>query len=286
MASWNSFPLEVTYQVLGWLAFLSWAICGYPQIILNFHRKSVVGLNLDYEILNMVKLWSYLIYNVSLFFSSDIQNQYFDKYGYGQMIPVAANDVAFSTHAVIMNSVILSQIAMYECGTQKFSKFAITIVALVLLSAAVCFFIALPTHSWLWLISIFNTIQVCLTIIKYFPQALMNFMRKSTDGFSIGSILLDFSGGIFNYSQMVVQSIDQGSWMNFYGNIGKVMISLVTIFYDSILMFQHYVLYPHNKGLITSKIYEEIKQPLNSATQIDEHIKDSVKSFDLPSAEV
>ncbi|XP_019427034.1 PREDICTED: cystinosin homolog isoform X2 [Lupinus angustifolius] len=256
MASWNSFPLEVTYQVLGWLAFLSWAICGYPQIILNFHRKSVVGLNLDYEILNMVKLWSYLIYNVSLFFSSDIQNQYFDKYGYGQ------------------------------CGTQKFSKFAITIVALVLLSAAVCFFIALPTHSWLWLISIFNTIQVCLTIIKYFPQALMNFMRKSTDGFSIGSILLDFSGGIFNYSQMVVQSIDQGSWMNFYGNIGKVMISLVTIFYDSILMFQHYVLYPHNKGLITSKIYEEIKQPLNSATQIDEHIKDSVKSFDLPSAEV
>ncbi|CAL0299154.1 unnamed protein product [Lupinus luteus] len=252
MASWNSFPLEVTYQVLGWLAFLSWAICGYPQIILNFHRKSVVGLNLDYEILNMVKLWSYLIYNVSLFFSSDIQKQYFDKYGYGQMIPVAANDVAFSTHAVILNLIILSQIAIYECGTQKFSKFAITIVAVVLFSAA----------------------------------ALMNFMRKSTDGFSIGSILLDFSGGIFNFSQMVVQSIDQGSWMNFCGNIGKVMISLVTIFYDSILMFQHYVLYPDNKGVITSKIYEEIKQPLNSATQIDEQINGSVKSSDLSSAEV
>lgn len=44
----------------------------------------------------------------------------------------------------------------------------------------------------------------------YEMQALMNFMRKSTDGFSIGSILLDFSGGVFNYSQMVVQSIDQG----------------------------------------------------------------------------
>jgi cystinosin len=40
----------------------------------------------------------------------------------------------------------------------------------------------------------------------------MNFLRKSTDGFSIGTILLDFSGGIFNYSQMVVQSIDQGLW--------------------------------------------------------------------------
>lgn len=85
----------------------------------------------------------------------------------------------------------------------------------------------------------------------------MNFLRKSTDGFSIGNILLDFSGGIANYGQMVVQSIDQGlssphlccwyflsfdyiflhslilnpifpdSWVNFYGNIGKVLLSLV-----------------------------------------------------------
>ena len=39
----------------------------------------------------------------------------------------------------------------------------------------------------------------------------MNFLRKSTDGFSIGNILLDFSGGVANYAQMTVQSIDQGS---------------------------------------------------------------------------
>ena len=38
----------------------------------------------------------------------------------------------------------------------------------------------------------------------------MNFARKSTDGFSIGNILLDFSGGVANYGQMAVQSIDQG----------------------------------------------------------------------------
>lgn len=38
----------------------------------------------------------------------------------------------------------------------------------------------------------------------------MNFMRKSTEGWSIGFTLLDFSGGIANYAQMVMQSIDQG----------------------------------------------------------------------------
>ncbi|KAL2564428.1 hypothetical protein AAZV13_19G044600 [Glycine max] len=79
MVSWNSFPLEVIYQVLGWLAFLSWSVAGYPQLILNFRRKSVVGLSLDYEILNFTKQWSYLIYNASLFFSPAIQKQYFEK---------------------------------------------------------------------------------------------------------------------------------------------------------------------------------------------------------------
>ncbi|XP_027359197.1 cystinosin homolog isoform X1 [Abrus precatorius] len=285
MVPWNSFPLQVIYQLLGWLAFLSWATAGYPQIILNFRRKSVVGLSLDYEILNFTKHWSYLIYNASLFFSPVIQKQYFEKYGYDQMIPVAANDVAFSTHAVILNLIILSQIAMFERGNQKFSKYAIAIVAAVWFSAAVCFFIALPSQSWLWLISIFNSIQVVMTVIKYFPQAFMNFLRKSTDGFSVGGVLLDFSGGVFNYSQMVVQSIDQGTLVNFYGNTGKVLISLVTIVYDSILMCQHYMLYGDKKGH-TLKNCEEIKEPLNCASPIDQHIKGVVKSSHQPPAEV
>ena len=37
----------------------------------------------------------------------------------------------------------------------------------------------------------------------------MNFQRKSTVGFSIGNILLDLLGGVTNYGQMAVQSIDQ-----------------------------------------------------------------------------
>jgi cystinosin len=37
----------------------------------------------------------------------------------------------------------------------------------------------------------------------------MNFMRKSTDGWSIENILLDFSGGVANYAQMAMQAIDQ-----------------------------------------------------------------------------
>lgn len=41
-------------------------------------------------------------------------------------------------------------------GPQQVSRLAIGIVVVVWAFAAVCFFIALPTQSWLWLISIFK----------------------------------------------------------------------------------------------------------------------------------
>lgn len=40
----------------------------------------------------------------------------------------------------------------------------------------------------------------------------MNFRRRSTIGFSIGNILLDLLGGLTNYGQMAVQSIDQSEF--------------------------------------------------------------------------
>ncbi|OAY25609.1 hypothetical protein MANES_17G108300v8 [Manihot esculenta] len=262
MASWNSVPLQITYETFGWIAFFSWSISFYPQVILNFRRKRVVGLNFDFVVLNLTKHSSYLIYNASLYFSSAIQKQYFDKYGYGEMIPVAANDVAFSIHAVLLTAITLFQIVIYDRGNQKVSKISIAIVCAVWLVAAVCFFIALPSHSWLWLISIFNSIQVFMTVIKYIPQAVMNFMRKSTDGFCIGNILLDFLGGVTNYAQMAVQSIDQNSWVNFYGNIGKTLLSLISVFFDLVFMCQHFILYPGNKAHISTKPNKEGAEPL------------------------
>ncbi|GMH06812.1 hypothetical protein Nepgr_008652 [Nepenthes gracilis] len=267
--AWNSIPLEITYEVLGWLAFFSWSISFYPQVILNFRRKSVVGLNFDFVVLNLTKHSSYLIYNATLYFSSAVQRQYREKYGLDEMIPVAANDVAFSVHAVLLTAFTLFQIFIYERGNQKISKISIIIVSAAWLAGAVCLVIALPSHSWLWLISVFNTIQVIMTVIKYIPQAFMNFYRKSTEGFSIGNILLDFLGGSANYGQMAVQSIDQNSWVNFYGNIGKTLLSLVSMCFDILFICQHYVMYGGGGKKASSpatKLDEETKEPLTESS--------------------
>lgn len=45
---------------------------------------------------------------------------------------------------------------------------------------------------------------MCLT------QAYMNFYYKSTEGWSIGNVLLDFTGGSFSLLQMFLQSYNNG----------------------------------------------------------------------------
>ena len=60
--------------------------------------------------------------------------------------------------------------------------------------------------------------------------------------------LIYAGGGLANYAQMMVQSIDQGSWVNFYGNIGKLLLSLVFVFFDLVFICQHYLIYLGKKA--------------------------------------
>ncbi|XP_038880439.1 cystinosin homolog [Benincasa hispida] len=281
MSSWNSIPMEIIYEVLGWISIICWAFAGYPQLIMNFRRKSVVGLSFDYVVLNFTKQSSYLIYNATLFFSTTVQKQYFDKYGYDQMIPVALSDVFFPLHAILLIFVVSVQIVFFERGNQKVSKAAIAIFVSVWFFAAACLYIAIPTHSWLWLISMFNSIQVFMTLIKCSPQAFLNFTRKSTAGFSIDPILLDLTGGVATLVQMSVQSIDQGSWVNFFGNIGKPLLALVSIAFDLIFIYQHFVLYHMKASKVSFECDPESIEPLIKDSVITSNCKGFPQPIDI-----
>ena len=49
-------------SIIGWIYFFAWSISFYPQVILNFKRKSTEGLNLDFIILNIVGFLCYGFY--------------------------------------------------------------------------------------------------------------------------------------------------------------------------------------------------------------------------------
>ena len=55
-------------------------------------------------------------------------------------------------------------------------------------------------------------VKLFITLIKYVPQAYLNFRRKSTFGWSIGNILLDFTGGFLSIGQMFVISYNESKF--------------------------------------------------------------------------
>ncbi|KAG0454946.1 hypothetical protein HPP92_024238 [Vanilla planifolia] len=193
MASWNSTFLEVTYQVLGWIAFFSWSFSFYPQVVLNYNRKGLgfapFRRGIELRFLAAEPDETFVVPNLQrrAFLQHGNRRQYHEEYGYN--------------------------------------------------------------------------------------EAYMNFNRKSTLGWSIGNILLDLTGGLLNFGQMAMQSIDQNSLVNFYGNIGKTLLSLEVVFFDLLFILQHYVFYPVSKEEGNQAISQQAIAPLIDSS---EHPKETV----------
>ncbi|KAJ2803921.1 hypothetical protein H4R20_002699, partial [Coemansia guatemalensis] len=80
-------------------------------------------------------------------------------------------------------------------------------------------------------------------MIKYIPQAWLNYHRKSTVGWSIHNIILDFTGGLLSFSQLILDAARSGNVAEAFGNPVKLGLGLVSIAFDLLFMLQHYILY-------------------------------------------
>ncbi|XP_036378368.1 cystinosin [Megalops cyprinoides] len=235
--------LEIINQIIGWIYFLAWSISFYPQAYENWKRKSVVGLNFDYLALNLTGFIAYSVFNVGLFWVPYLKEEFLRKYPNG-VNPVDANDVFFSLHALVLTLVYVCQCVMYERGEQKVSKIAIALLIIGWMFALVTLFVAVANKiTWLEYIYYFSYIKLGVTLVKYIPQAYMNYQRQSTEGWSIGNVLLDFTGGSFSLIQMFLQSYNNDEWKLIFGDPTKFGLGVFSIFFDVLFIIQHYCLY-------------------------------------------
>lgn len=80
-------------------------------------------------------------------------------------------------------------------------------------------------------------------MVKYFPQVWINYKRKSTIGWSILQIVFDLIGGGFSLAQVFLDSALDRDWSGITGNPAKLLLANITVCFDLIFVFQHYVLY-------------------------------------------
>lgn len=235
----------VVSAIIGYTYTLSWSVSFYPQVWTNFARRSTTGLSADFCALNVLGFACYSAYNVALYASPAIQETYRQRH-HGNQVTVQSNDVAFALHALLLSSVTLSQIVYYDgWHFEHFSKpIGSTIIALLIIIAATPLVVAaIPSLAWLDYLYVLSYIKILITIIKYLPQVLLNYRRKSTYGWSIWQILLDFTGGSLSDLQLVLDCWNLNDWTGLTGNLAKLCLGLVSMLFDTLFMLQHYLWY-------------------------------------------
>lgn len=255
----RNLPLNVVITVVGWIYFVAWTVSFYLQIFLNFWRRSVAGLNFDFLALNITGFLAYSLFNCGLFWIPEIEREYFHRYPAG-VNPVQLNDVVFSLHAFAATAFTIFQCFIFERNKQRISYTAWVILAALWLTIIISLFVAVGGKLlWLDFLYVVSYVKLAVTLLKYIPQAWFNFRRRSTVGWSIGNVLLDFTGGSFSILQMFLISYNYDDWISIFGDPTKFGLGAFSIFFDLIFMFQHYVLF---RG----------RQPFEkrSCTQIDE----------------
>lgn len=105
-------------------------------------------------------------------------------------------------------------------------------------------------------------VKLITVVVKYIPQAWVNYKRKSTTGWSIYPMLLDFAGGWLSLAQLIIDSALQADWTGITANPVKFGLGNITIVFDIIFILQHYVLYRHPAKDAEEENWESERQRL------------------------
>ena len=144
--------LELKYaaQIVGWIYFVCWTVGYYPQIYLNFRRKSVVGLSFDMTCMNFLGCLAYFLYTIMLYCDAALQ-KYFHSFEHqhlkDQDNTVKLTDVVFASHGLVMASITVLQIIFYDKGTQRLSKITVGLCTLTSLVFVVLIIVAVTEKS-------------------------------------------------------------------------------------------------------------------------------------------
>jgi cystinosin len=224
----------------------------YPQVFLNHSRKSVLGLSFEFQAYNITGFLFYSTYCLSNYLVQHDSSLHLVQ-------SVEVNDLLFAFHAVLITGVVILQCLIYRTERQSVHWahayllgcfWLIFLYNCVLAAAGILPFVnRLATYQYS-VVEYLGYVKIAISFIKYCPQAYMNYARGSTEGWSIGNVLLDLTGGLLAFGQQGLDAYRAGDTTLFTSNIAKLALSCESVVFDLLFIVQHYVIYRGVKAAV------------------------------------
>jgi len=71
----------------------------------------------------------------------------------------------------------------------------------------------------------------------------LNARRRSTEGWNLDNVVLDFTGGVLSIAQLVLDAVANRDWSAVTGDPVKFGLGFASMVFDTIFMLQHWVCY-------------------------------------------
>lgn len=181
-------------------------------------KGSSIGMASDKILYDIIGFTSLSIYSISMYSVQSVRDAY-ERDHHGHTPTVAINDVCYALHALVITFLFVAQMAYFDGKKQMPTVFAMR-VACVLVIIIVLYLVLIASlgekwHSvcsfmnWLYFLSF---VKVGITFVKYIPQVLLNYTRKSTLGWNIVSTFMDFEGSALSILQLVLDCNNLDDW--------------------------------------------------------------------------
>lgn len=242
--------LQALSFCLGWAYVVCWGVSLYPPILLNRSMQSVEGVSLDFAYLNLLGCLFYLASVSMFYFSTKVRLEYALRYGTDKIPLIRFNDIVYGAHSLALVIALMWQFFVTDYRKHPSQRLSSTVRWLTL--AMLLCTVGLLLHAWeisttrrhyelVDVASIFGTVKVFLSSIKYLPQAYHNFRRKSVKGFAVKGYVLEVLGGIFCISQFFIDAYLQDDLVGALKHPVKLLLALVSILFAAIFIIQHFL---------------------------------------------
>eukprot|EP00560_Eucampia_antarctica_P008269 CAMPEP_0197824246 /NCGR_PEP_ID=MMETSP1437-20131217/1520_1 /TAXON_ID=49252 ORGANISM="Eucampia antarctica, Strain CCMP1452" /NCGR_SAMPLE_ID=MMETSP1437 /ASSEMBLY_ACC=CAM_ASM_001096 /LENGTH=258 /DNA_ID=CAMNT_0043423793 /DNA_START=60 /DNA_END=833 /DNA_ORIENTATION=+ len=101
-------------SIIGYSSFVCWSVSFYPQIIINYQLKSVVGLSIDAQVFAWLNYLCYAMLSSALVWNQDMKDNSKNMNGPDINTSIRSKELVNSIQSLLFTTILICQIIQYR----------------------------------------------------------------------------------------------------------------------------------------------------------------------------